>query len=412
MTLFILYLKISTNFSEDWMCDQYQWVLNDGTKKLPKSNPVLVKYYHRMDKSGTFQRHGWWRISNPELVLVHYMGDSTGFERKPHGNSKKNTVKPYIRTLPSVINKIKINDNRCSATTYKELQVDCPSALVPVARPRSMQQVENHTKIARSNRRLGHDEIYNLYVIALNQSEIIEITIFPDLMFILGNQEILDEFNTMIGRKKKDDQLYCSYDTTFNLGDFYVTPIVFRHILFEESPVVPLFFMVHQRKYQTLHEHFRKVISEKVPNLRKKAVPFVSDREAGINNAIKNTLPECPLIMCWNHLKRDVKFWLQQKRVSSDNITVYMDDLKKLLMCPSEEDFDTMLRELSINWSEAYLQYFEKCIERDVKQFASPWYLKQFNLFDENSGITNNISESFNVVLKRLHNWKGKSVTI
>ena len=64
------------------------------------------------------------------------------------------------------------------------------------------------------------------------------------------------------------------------------------------------------------------------------------------------------------------------KKVSSDDITVYMDDFKKLLMCPSEEDFDTMLRELSINWSEAYLQYFEKHIERDVKQFASPWYLK------------------------------------
>ena len=76
---------------KDWMCDQYTWKVNDGTKRFPeskKSQPFIAKYYHKIDKTGKFQRHGWWLLDNPHLVLVHYIGDETTYIPKPHGNTK------------------------------------------------------------------------------------------------------------------------------------------------------------------------------------------------------------------------------------------------------------------------------------------------------------------------------------
>jgi len=40
-----------------------------------------------------------------------------------------------------------------------------------------------------------------------------------------------------------------SYDTTFQLGDFYVSVLCFRHTLFKEAPVIPAAFLVHERKF-------------------------------------------------------------------------------------------------------------------------------------------------------------------
>ena len=43
-------------------------------------------------------------------------------------------------------------------------------------------------------------------------------------------------------------------------------------------------------------------------------------------------------MFCWNHLKGDFKFWLKGK-VESDNITVYVDHVDKMLHCDSEDEF-------------------------------------------------------------------------
>ena len=55
---------------------------------------------------------------------------------------------------------------------------------------------------------------------------------------------------------------------------------------------------------------FLDVLKEKIPRLGRKPVPIITDREAGIVNAIAKVLPDSPLLICWNHILRDLKFWL------------------------------------------------------------------------------------------------------
>ena len=40
------------------------------------------------------------------------------------------------------------------------------------------------------------------------------------------------------------------YDMTFQLGDFYVSTLAFTHTLFKEAPVIPVCFLMHERKFE------------------------------------------------------------------------------------------------------------------------------------------------------------------
>ena len=118
---------------------------------------------------------------------------------------------------------------------------------------------------------------------------VFEVITYPDLTCFFGNLDLLKEFNKVLELSKNESKMcvYCSYDTTFNLGNFYVTLLVFRHTIFENDPVIPLAFMLHERKFQMVHECFWQHLVTKIPNLKKVPVPVVVDKEPGITNAMK-----------------------------------------------------------------------------------------------------------------------------
>ena len=93
-------------------------------------------------------------------------------------------------------------------------------------------------------------------------------------------------------------------DTTFNLGEFYVSPLVFKHVVFTDNPLVAGLFLIHERKLSETHEHFFKILSSLVKPL--KGVPIVTDMESAIVKAIREntTLKQ---IGCWRHLRQDVQ---------------------------------------------------------------------------------------------------------
>ena len=88
---------------------------------------------------------------------------------------------------------------------------------------------------------------------------------------------MVSEFTTLLKSYNNIITLY--YDTTFKLGDFYVTPIVFRHVLLRGEPCLPLCFMVYRRKFQSTHERFLQILCEKMPTLFKANICIITDRE-------------------------------------------------------------------------------------------------------------------------------------
>ena len=94
---------------DDWRCDQYRWRQN-GHKAIPSKDPKIKKYYFIAVTPGGnnsgFQKIVFYLPENRDLFLIQYIGDDSLAVDQPHGNTSAEAARPYIRTCPSVLNKL------------------------------------------------------------------------------------------------------------------------------------------------------------------------------------------------------------------------------------------------------------------------------------------------------------------
>ena len=99
-----------------------------------------------------------------------------------------------------------------------------------VTTPRNMKQLCNLRYKHLNQTRISRDALYNKHELAYDIPGFIrKITTYPDLVCICGLQEILEEANKVLQLKSPSQLL--SYDTTFKLGDFYVSPLLFKRFV-------------------------------------------------------------------------------------------------------------------------------------------------------------------------------------
>ena len=115
-----------------------------------------------------------------------------------------------------------------------------------------MKQLRNLRYQQLQQSRISKDDLYNLHKIAYDVSGFVwKIITFPALVCIFGLKEILEEFDKVL--QPEHGSQFLSYDTTFQLGDFYVSTLLFRHIVFKEQPCIPAMFLIHERKLMETH---------------------------------------------------------------------------------------------------------------------------------------------------------------
>ena len=199
-----------------------------------------------------------------------------------------------MSTCPSVLqtaSKLK----GCPSNVHKRMITDtkCPPDKQTVLMPRNPKQISNVQAKERQKTCFSHDVLYNLHETAFHlDGYVSKIVTYPDLLAIYKLKSILNELNRIIYAGTQSPILL-SYDTTFKLGDFYVSPLLFRHVLFEQNSKIPAAFVVHERKFQSVHKEFIKFVSQQLPALSKVKVSvlIVVDDEAGLCHAIDNCLP-------------------------------------------------------------------------------------------------------------------------
>jgi len=153
--------------------------------------------------------------------------------------------------------------------------------------------------------RLSRDALYNLHELAYDGDFVHRITTFPDVEIFLYSPHILSTFQNLLSHCHCENlpviQLF--YDTTFNMGDFYLKVLLYRHTEFNESPVIPLAFLIHERKLNSTHINFlmyMKSVCHELANSQHLLI--VTDNEQTIRNSLHTVLPELRAFLCWNHL--------------------------------------------------------------------------------------------------------------
>ena len=193
-----------------------------------------------------------------------------------------------------------------------------------------------------------------------------KIVTFPDILVICGLKKILVEVNRLLQVESQSTQLL-SYDTTFKLGDFYVSPLLFRNILFKGNPVMPAMFMIHERKLRSTHDELMKIVAHELPCLLhgSRTVSMVTDEEKGFTS-IDDYLPKVCRFLCWNHIISAAKHWLKGHGAVSSEIPCYINNIRDLLHQKNEVEYNLQLDEIKKRWSQPFLQYFMSQIHAKV----------------------------------------------
>ena len=273
--------------------------------------------------------------------------------------------------------------------------MSCDPKWAPVELPRNLKQLTNLRFKCLNQSRISRDALFNIHEIAYdNPGFIWKITTYPDLLCIIGMQEILEEVDRVLSLK--DNHQLLSYDTTFQLGDFYVSPLIIRHTFFKERPCIPSMFLMHERKFTETHQEMFKECVKRMPSLKKISCAIVTDKEKAIINAIRHEMPELKPLHCWNHIFQDIRLWCRKHGAPSADIAFYVDDVRNLFHSESENIYENALKKSRVVWDAAFEAYYMEEIHPDVHESVGRWALEDIYAYNPYSGITNNQSESFN----------------
>ena len=415
-----VYVYDADKIGKDWRADGYVWK-QTGAKSIPKKNPVLKKHYFQLNNTNEngqreattkFTRYAYEYLVKP-LVLVHYNGDDAIYQPSTHGNAK-NSNNDYMQTCPSVLNEIKENVKISKPIeVYQNLVTkDIPGIQQGIRNPRNHKQVYNAKERVDRNTRLSRDDVSNLVEQCMHVEEgnyTKSFIVYPDVVCVFIYDKLADELNTIL-RLKTHPPVSLFYDTTFNVGDYYVSTLLFNHAMFNkgDGPSIPIGFMVHERKLTRHHEHFFRDISEAIPYLSKSSCAFITDREPGITKAFETVFPTVNVVHCWNHIKTDCRFHLinNTNADKTKDVPTYVDHIQKLLQSESEECFHENYENIRKDWSGPWREYVDKNIKPCIEKYSGRWIIEKLGIYHPDSGITNNRSESINSVLHALHKWR------
>ena len=167
--------------------------------------------------------------------------------------------------------------------------------------PRNRQQ-KNYFHGQHNNKKMSKDAFVSLHEVAHMLQEFVWIIqTCPDIVLCCGRQDLID-YSTSCA-----EPIVMSYDTTFCLGDFYLSSLVLQCNLFLECPIIPVAFVIHERKFSEVHSMFFSQLRKKISF--KKCI-IITDGEVGITQAIVDTMSELDWIIlsCTNHIIKDVEF--------------------------------------------------------------------------------------------------------
>ena len=102
-----------------------------------------------------------------------------------------------------------------------------------------------------------------------------------------------------------------SYDTQFNIGDFYVSTLTIRDVRFRHNskgkalPILPVFMFLHEKKSQSFHNWAFEVMVNLLPELKRNLFVAISDKE--FPNLLKRHFKKAFVALDEIHMTKDIQ---------------------------------------------------------------------------------------------------------
>lgn len=350
----------------DWRVDGYSWRQN-GRYKFAYKDVECDKIYFKLRVgecdvfTNEFSRTVIINPLVPNRVLVIYEGDNSVVVDLPHGNAKhpSKKSKPFYRTRPSLINAMKNLKNKLPVQIYSNLTLAAPKALDRhiVDAPRNIEQVRNARKFIPKEIRLTKKAINNLADLYYETEFIQHFQLFPNLKLICFLQTAVNNFKSLLLDESLSAQCL-SYNTTLECGHFYLSVLAYQQTEFQESPDVPLLFMIHDKKFKSEQDFLFQQLTILIPELKNsQKTILITDKETAIVNAAKRHLPHIPRFRCWIHALKSIKSKLRSFGITDkQQLKEYKDDFISLLNQETLADYQSLLVEYMMKWNQVNVQ--------------------------------------------------------
>ena len=120
-------------------------------------------------------------------------------------------------------------------------------------------------------------------------------------------------------------------DTTYNLGDFYVTPLTYPHLMLQDvktgmSPLMLGPVLIHQRVDFTAFNYFASTLVGCRRELRK-ILSFGSDGDKALVEAFTHNFPNAIQLRCFIHFKRNVQEKLKEYGFAASVTSEFIADI-------------------------------------------------------------------------------------
>ena len=368
---------------------------------------------------------------------------------RPHGNAKSN--KAYRRTRQSTKNLLK---KELDVTNPKEAvdnvfmkKGDMLNAQSAGELPRGRMQAYNIKRTVQ-NRDLSQGTstpTRDMLYVVMEQCKSVEkvdvfvqdVTCAPEPMAVLCTQHQLSD----IARFCCDPFLFSilGIDPTFNLGEFSVTPTVYRHLLLHDaiigkSPLLLGPLLVHQRKQFRNYNYFFATLNGLSKEVA--AVKAIgTDGESALVEAAIRNFPQAAHVRCFRHLQQNIEQHLREEQFPPAAIKLIVGDIfghtysdgtynEGLVDSCDPETFDAQLADLKPKWDHhekqafsdrkshdpAFHTWFSKFKAEDFRQCTLRSLREEVGLGCPPKPFFTNDSESINALLKhslgyKKHQW-------
>ena len=141
----------------------------------------------------------------------------------------------------------------------------------------------------------------------------------PTQVIIMHNPRCVELMRECCVSTSKTDVLAVDFshievDTTFSIGDYYVTTVSFMNIMLEVPTITPVFVAYHFNKDDAVFKEIFHEIQYVVGSAHLAQMIGVCDNEAAIMNNLRTYLKI--VVPCRNHSKSNLVEWLKRKKVS------------------------------------------------------------------------------------------------
>ncbi|CAG7818361.1 unnamed protein product [Allacma fusca] len=365
-----------------WRVDVYRWE-HLGAERCPRNKPEMMCYKFKLlsydedtkvlEKQEFIRKEYVYAIvpisSASEVVntgnafqneesceLFVLTNEASLNSGRSTAGSQNETLPQYIRTESRIREEMKdaIKRGESPINVYSKTVISAAfrkNINAKTYTPTSKKQVYNiSTEIAKSRKQ---DDLFNLYDLSVHSHGFVHLLDLANgLKVVLGISPLLDHVERLYS---VNDFIYFYYDTTYSLGDYFVSILSLEHRHFRSKrdngyPTIFVAALLHEFTDHSVHKGLFSILKDRIPSFNTEKLVLVMDREAAITKAIRLVNPDVKVFYCWRHLRENVTAKARKFLKNDDELNEAMILLGKLFHTKNMMAYDYERRRLENEW--------------------------------------------------------------